>query len=288
MNHFITPSSIIKPKTKDLGDGFTVRRALPVIGNRMVGPFVFWDHMGPVKLEGDQKLVVRSHPHIGLSTITYLFSGEILHRDSLGNEQYIKPGEVNWMTAGRGIAHSERAENTELEGIQLWVGLPPENEEEDPSFVHKKEAELPIVNIGSVMFRLIAGVWNDTKSPLPVFSDLFYLCGDLKDGQTVEVDIPRDQHMGIYVASGNVHCTGSEVGAYDLAIFRDNGKIEVKASKPTKLMLFGGKPFQKEPELWWNFVSSDKERLEKAKDDWKNGRFPSVINETDFIPLPDK
>ena len=279
----------IRSKEKDLGDGFVVRRSIPQIGLKSVGPFVFWDHMGPAIIKGDQKMKVRSHPHIGLATITYLLSGEILHRDSLMNEQVIRPGEVNWMTAGSGIVHSERSESTDpmlLEGLQVWLALPKEHEDVDPSFVHEKEKDLPILNNEGWRLRLIAGEFSGKKSPLPVYSPLFYLNGWIKEKAFFEHQLLPNEEGALYVINGQVDFEGVLFERFDLIVFNPGQKIRFKASKETEFMLFGGKPFPEKRHVWWNFVSSEKEKIEQAKQKWQNRDFPEVINEVEYIPLP--
>lgn len=281
---------LFTPKESDLGDNFVVRRSLPRAEKRLVGPFIFWDHMGPVVLEGERAMKVRAHPHIGLSTITYLFKGQILHRDSLGNEQYIKPGEVNWMTAGKGIVHSERAkfeEATELEGIQLWVALPKEAEDVAPSFVHVKEKELPKIKSGPASLRLIAGKALKEKSPLPVFSDLFYFAGVFEEDGEFEFDLGENQEAGFYAVEGDFSSDEQNFKRFDLAVYKKGSTVKVKASKGARFMFFGGEVFPEGRTIWWNFVSSDPQKIEKAKADWKEGRYPPVINEDEFIPLPE-
>jgi redox-sensitive bicupin YhaK (pirin superfamily) len=285
-----TIEHIIVPNESDLGDNFVVRRSLPKAKKRLVGPFIFWDHMGPVVLQGDNSMKVRAHPHIGLATITYLFSGSILHRDSLGNEQYIRPGEVNWMTAGKGIAHSERAnfeEPTTLEGIQLWVALPREHEEVDPSFVHHKEKDLPLLESGPASLRLIAGSALGHQSPVPVYSDLFYFAGEFKKSGSLTFNLGENQEAGLYVIEGTIDCEGQTFERYNLITFKKGSELSFSASEGARFMLFGGDVFPEGRTIWWNFVSSNPERIEKAKDDWSSDRFGKVINETEFIPLPE-
>ena len=286
-----TVNTVIVPKEKDLGDEFVVRRAIPQIQKRSVGPFVFWDHMGPVVLHGEKKMKVRAHPHIGLSTITYLFTGEILHRDNLMNEQVIRPGEVNWMTAGNGIVHSERAESIKepmlLEGLQVWIALPKEAEEVDASFVHHKEADLPMISEKGLRLRLIAGEWESEKSPLPVYSPLFYLSGWAAAGKVYSKDLTGKQEAALYVVNGSVEVDGNIYGQYSMVVFNQGSKVEFKASEELEFMILGGDVFPETRHIWWNFVSSDKEKIEEAKRKWKNKEYKPVINETEFIPLPD-
>jgi redox-sensitive bicupin YhaK (pirin superfamily) len=281
---------VIEPKEKDLGDEFVVRRVIPQIKKRMIGPFVFWDHMGPVVLQGDKKMKVRAHPHIGLSTITYLFSGEIVHRDSLMNEQVIRPGEVNWMTAGSGIVHSERAESQGepmlLEGLQVWIALPKEAEEVSPSFVHYKEADLPLISEESLRLRLVAGEWGEHKSPLPVYSPMFYLSGWAKKGKYYTKPLAENQEAALYVVNGSVKVEGQTYDQYSMVVFNKGTKLEFTADEELEFMILGGDSLPETRHIWWNFVSSDKEKIEAAKIKWKEQRFPPVINETEHIPLP--
>lgn len=282
---------VIKPKEKDLGDNFTVRRSLPDARKIMVGPFIFWDHMGPASLEGDQEMKVRVHPHIGISTVTYLFSGEILHRDSLGNEQPIRPGEVNWMTAGRGITHSERsfAEDpaVELEGIQLWIALPKEHEDVDPNFTHIKEDKLPFIESEGNQMRLIAGEFRGENSPVPVYSDLFYLNGKIKEGTKYSFKAESKHEVALYVTQGSLEVEGEVHERFSLVIFKQGSLVSFKASSDAEYMLFGGEPFPEKRHIYWNFVSSDPEKIEQAKRDWTEGKFDKVPKETEFIPLPE-
>lgn len=259
---------------------------------RLVGPFIFWDHMGPTEITPDKEMVVRAHPHIGLSTITYLFEGEIMHRDSLQNELPIRPGEVNWMTAGKGISHSERSKaidkNVPLEGIQLWVALPKESEDVEPSFVHKKENDLPLIDHQGFQLRLIAGEALDHKSPLPVYSPLFYLNG--KSQKTGEMILPvkSGHEAALYVVSGKIEVEGRSFEKYEMVIFKEGMDIQFKTSGACEFMLFGGEVFPEERHIWWNFVSHDKAKIEAAKEQWLNDDFGTVINENQKIPLPEK
>lgn len=282
---------IIESTPKDLGDNFIVRRSLPYHKKRMVGPFIFWDHMGPVTLENEREMIVRSHPHIGLSTITWLFSGEILHRDNLGNEQLIKPGEVNWMTAGSGIAHSERASSKKgsmiLEGIQLWVALPKEYEEVEATFFHCKSEDLPKKKDQNSQITLIAGKALGMESPVPVYSGLFYLSGIFSKDAQFEMPVGTNQEGAIYVAQGRAEVEGRIHEAYSLIIFKKGCEVSFKAiDDNSNIMILGGDIFSEPRFIWWNFVSSDKDRIEKAKISWSEGQFPAVINEVEFIPLP--
>lgn len=281
---------IIDPRTSDLGDGFIVRRALPYAKKRMVGPFIFLDHMGPATFTKEKPLLVRSHPHIGLSTLTYLFTGEMLHRDSLGNEIVIRPGEVNWMTAGSGIVHSERSNLTsdemKLEGIQLWIALPKESEEVAPSFVHVDEPDLPMIKTEKSELTLIAGSAFGKTSPVPVYSPLFYLGGQLQEGESFHLPISAQEEGAVYVAKGEIQANGELIKEGQLLCFDQGEDISFSVVKNAQVMILGGEVFPEKRFIFWNFVSSSEERLEKAKADWKEQKFGSVINETDFIPLP--
>jgi len=288
MSNFV--EMIIQPSEKDLGDDFIVRRSLPRVKKRSIGPFIFWDHMGPVVLQGEKNMKVRAHPHIGLSTLTYLFSGEILHRDSLMNEQIIKPGEVNWMTAGSGIVHSERAESKAepmlLEGLQLWLALPKEHEEVDPSFSHFKEQNLPLVTEDSLRLRIVAGEWEGKSSPVKVYSPLFLLSGWAKASKFYSKNLDEDQEAALYVVSGSLEVEGAGYEKHSMIVFKKGSKVEFKALEESEFILFGGEAFSEPRHLWWNFVSSDLEKIEKAKEMWKNQQFQDVINENERIPLP--
>lgn len=283
---------VVRPKVKDLGDGFEVRRALPDIKKRSVGPFIFWDHMGPAKISPDNGMKVRAHPHIGLATITWLFSGEIMHRDSLGNEQSIRPGEVNWMTTGNGIVHSERSEpvdkSYELEGIQLWLALPKEHEDVDASFYHCKEEDVPLIREGGVQLRLIAGEALGQKSPIPVYSDLFYLNGEGKSGSSFKLKSSEEKEIAVYVIDGNVNIEEQSFERYDLIILKKGEDLDINFSSDAHVMIFGGEVFPEKRHMWWNFVSTSKEKIEAAKKRWTEGNYPPVVNEDEYIPLSDK
>lgn len=286
-------AAIIAPRTRDLGDGFEVRRVLPSAQRRTIGPFVFFDQMGPTDLRAGTGLDVRPHPHIGLATVTYLFEGEILHRDSLGTVQPIRPGAVNWMTAGRGIVHSERtppelrASGTRLFGIQTWVGLPRDREEVEPSFAHHAESQLPVIEGESKRVRLIAGALSGARSPLAVFSDMFYADAALDAGARLELPAEHPERA-IYVAWGRVAIGDATVAAGRMLVFRQGGRVTISAAEPARVLLLGGEPLDGPRHVWWNFVSSSPERLEQAKADWREGRFAMVPGETEFIPLPDE
>ena len=281
-------AAVIVPRTRDLGDGFQVRRALPAVEKRAVGPFVFFDQMGPVRLAAGHGLDVRPHPHIGLATITYLFSGEILHRDSLGTMQPIRPGEVNWMTAGRGIVHSERtpaalrAAGPEVFGIQVWVGMPAEHEEAEPSFVHAKAKDLAVLGGG---MRLIVGTLGGARSPVPTHSPIYYVDAPLAAGASAALPLEHAENAA-YVAEGEVEAGGRRFPAGQLLVFESGKNPGVSAVMPSRVLFLGGEPLGHR-HMWWNFVSSRRERITQAAADWKAGRFAPVPGETEFIPLPD-
>jgi hypothetical protein len=283
---------VIVPRSRDIG-GFEVRRALPSAQRRMVGPFVFYDQMGPATFKPGAGLDVRPHPHIGLATVTYLFDGEILHRDSLGSLQAIRPGDVNWMTAGRGIAHSERtgpkmrASGGGLSGIQAWVALPKRFEETEPAFAHHPAASLPVTEGDGVTLRLIAGTGFGLRAPVEVFSDMFYADAVLRAGARVTLPAEHEERA-VYVASGRIDVAGKIFDAGQLLVFRAGDAIDLRADGPARVMLLGGEPMDGPRHIWWNFVSSSKDRIEQAKSDWKSGRFAPVPDETEFIPLPEE
>jgi redox-sensitive bicupin YhaK (pirin superfamily) len=285
--------ALVVPKVRDLGDGFRVRRALPDIERRAVGPFVFFDQMGPVTLAPGQALDVRPHPHIGLATVTYLFEGEILHRDSLGTVQPIRPGDVNWMTAGRGIVHSERTppelrgKASQLSGIQAWVALPRAEEETDPAFAHHPVAELPLIERDGLRARVIAGEFLGKRSPVQTSLELLYTDVSLEDGAMLEAP-PDYAEQAAYVVEGAVEAGTRTIMTGQLAVFRKGEPIVLKGASKARLLLFGGEPLDAPRTVWWNFVSSRKERIEHAKADWKAGRFAPVPDETEFIPLPER
>ena len=285
--------AVIVPRTRDLGDGFEVRRVLPSEERRTVGPFVFFDQMGPTVLRAGTGLDVRPHPHIGLATVTYLLDGEILHRDSLGTVQPIRPGEVNWMTAGRGIVHSERTPpklrtaGTRLFGIQTWIGLPNDREEVEPSFVHHAESALPMLEGDGKHVRVIAGEFQGARSPLAVFSETLYADAALAAGARLEVP-PDYRERAIYIVEGRIAIAGDLFEAGRMLVFSPGDAILVDAIAQARCLLLGGEPLDGPRHLWWNFVSSSVERIDQAKADWREGRFPRVPDETEFIPLPEE
>jgi redox-sensitive bicupin YhaK (pirin superfamily) len=285
--------TVVIPRSADLGDGFTVKRALPAAARRMVGPFVFFDEMGPVAFGPGRGLDVRPHPHIGLATVTYLFDGVIDHRDSLGTVQPIRPGEVNWMTAGRGIVHSERTPpalrpaGSSLAGLQVWVALPHAREEDDPAFVHHGAGALPETGEPGVALKVVVGEIFGVRSPVAVASEMFYVDAVLAAGRRLHLPALHEERAA-YVARGEVTvgADGQAFGAGQLLVFGRGREVVLAATRDARLMLFGGAPMDGPRFVWWNFVSSRKERIEQARDDWAAGRFPAVPGETEFIPLP--
>jgi hypothetical protein len=281
---------VIVPRARDLG-GFEVRRALPAIARRMVGPFVFLDQMGPAEFLLGQGLDVRPHPHIGLATVTYLFDGEITHRDSLGNVMVIRPGEVNLMTAGRGIAHSERtppedrALSPKLYGLQTWLALPKAYEEVPPAFVHCGRDRLPFIDGEGKRVRLILGTLYGERSPVETLSETIYAEAVLAPGAVLPFDAEHEERA-IYVVAGEIDIGGVTFAAGRLLVLRPGDRISVLALSQTRLMLLGGEPMDGPRHIWWNFVSSSKDRIEAAKADWKAGRFAMVPGDPEFIPLP--
>jgi redox-sensitive bicupin YhaK (pirin superfamily) len=282
---------VIDQRRRDLG-GFEVGRVLPFGTHKMVGPFIFFDHIGPAQFApGIAKTAdVRPHPHIGLATVTYLFEGEIMHRDSVGSQEAIQPGEVNWMTAGSGITHSERFEKIRavggpLHGIQSWVALPGRDEETSPAFAHYGHVELPTVAEGGLWARLIAGEAFGIRSPVKTHSPLFYAHCALQDGARVE--LPRDySERAAYVAAGSVEADGRRFNAGQMLVFSKGGDAGVTSVGPAIVMLLGGEPVG-ERFIEWNFVSSSQERIEQAKADWRAGRMKlPYMDDQEFIPLP--
>lgn len=283
---------VIAPRPTDLGD-FEVRRVLPYREKRMVGPFIFFDHMGPAEFSTGQGIDVRPHPHIGLATVTYLFEGEIMHRDSLGVVQAIRPGAVNWMTAGRGIVHSERtsdaerAKDTVLHGIQAWVALPKEHERTDPDFKHYPSDGLPEFERGGVQMKLLAGTAFGYEADIKVLSPTVYIEIKAKAGQ--HIDIPDDhEERALYIVEGGLIIDGENVEPLTMAVLTPGSSPHVVANGDTHVMLCGGAPMDGPRTVWWNFVASDADLLEQAKADWKAGNFDMVPGDDEFIPLPDK
>lgn len=282
---------VIVPRTSDLG-GFSVRRALPSAQRRMVGPFIFLDHMGPAEFRTGQGIDVRPHPHIGLATVTYLFAGEIMHRDSLGSVAPIRPGEVNWMSAGRGIAHSERTApdhrvvGEPLHGLQCWVALPAAAEEGAPAFVHHGADALPTVSGEGKSVRVVAGKFLGLASPVVTGWDTLFADVTLAAGASLPLDAETEERA-LYIVSGEIEVAGDRFSSGRLLVFKPGDRITVTAASPARLAVVGGAAMDGPRHIWWNFVSSRKERIEQAKADWKSGRFEAVPGETEFIPLPE-
>jgi redox-sensitive bicupin YhaK (pirin superfamily) len=283
---------MVIPNAKDIG-GFQVRRALPTARRRLVGPFIFFDRMGPAILRGGQAMDVRPHPHIGLSTVTYLFDGKIRHRDSLGTEMVIQPGDVNLMTAGRGIVHSERTPEElrgapmSVSGLQTWLALPDGKEEVAPVFENTAALLLPEIDAEGVSGRVVIGDFQGLRSPVRADTETLY--ADLRLAPGASVKIPADaEERAIYTLDGDVSISGDRFPAERLLVFRPGDEIVVSSERGAHFMLFGGASLGSPRHIWWNFVSSSKERIEQAKQEWKTGRFDIVPgDEEEFIPLPD-
>lgn len=284
--------TLIVPRAVDLGE-MQVRRALPSRKRQMVGPFIFFDQMGPAEFITNQGIDVRPHPHINLSTLTYLFEGEIMHRDSLGTEQAIKPGAVNWMRAGRGIVHSERTRDElrqsgqNLFGIQTWLALPESHEEGEPGFLHHAADKLPLIDADGINARIIAGEAFGEKSPLKTASEAVYADIQLDTGARAPID-PTYAERALYTISGTLEIAGDTFEPGQLLVLHPGDEITVTAKTPARFMLFGGAPMNAPRYIWWNFVSSRLERIEQAKEEWANGIFDTVPgDEEEFIPLPE-
>lgn len=281
------------PRSSDVG-GLEVRRAIPTVKRRLVGPFIFFDRMGPALLRAGEALDVKPHPHIGLSTVTYLFDGQIRHRDSLGTEMVIAPGDVNLMTAGRGIVHSERSPEElrgaplSISGVQTWLALPDHLEEIAPAFEHTRAADLPLFADKEVSGRLIMGSLYGEKAPVIQYSDTLYADIHIAAGGKLQIPAIAEERA-IYVLSGHVTVAGVTFPPNRLLAFREGDEIIIEAAEPTgaHLMLFGGTSMESKRYIWWNFVSSSKERIEQAKEEWRTGRFDIVPgDEEEFVPLP--
>ena len=287
--------TVIDTRVREIVDGFKVRRALPSARRRMVGPFIFLDQMGPEILRSGTGLDVAPHPHIGLATVTYLFSGELLHRDGLGTIQSIYPGDVNWMTAGRGIAHSERTPEEvrnnggELFGIQAWVALPTRDEEVEPSFAHHSAGDLPMLDGEGKRVRLVCGSLFGSRSPVHTLSEMFYADVEIDFGAALQLPAEHEERAA-YIVEGAIEVAGDALfRAGQLLVVRPRVEIVLRAAESSgaRVMILGGEPLDGKRHIWWNFVSSSPERIEQAKEDWKNSRFAPVPEETEFIPLPD-
>jgi redox-sensitive bicupin YhaK (pirin superfamily) len=283
---------LIVPRSVDLGD-FQVHRALPSAQSRLVGPFIFFDHFGPAVFKSGAGIDVRPHPHIGLATVTYLFDGEIVHRDSLGTAMPIRPGAVNWMTAGRGIAHSERTATERRgggeprHGLQLWVALSTKDEEMAPAFAHTGAADIPELNENGMTLRVVAGSMHGLRSPVVTTWDTLFAEARLKGGTSLPIDAEHEERA-LYVLAGEIDIGGQHYGPEKLLVLRPGDRIAVRAVSDAHIVVVGGAAMDGPRHIWWNFVSSRKERIESAKADWKAGRFALVPGDTsEFIPLPE-
>lgn len=289
---------VIEPRTRDLG-GFTVGRVLPFARRRTVGPFIFFDVMGPADFKPGAGIDVRPHPHIGLATVTYLFNGEIRHRDSLGFDQVIRPGDVNWMTAGRGIVHSERTDaapreaGQKMHGIQSWVALPEADEDCAPSFHHHPKATLPLIDRDGAAMRLIAGKAFGETAPVKTYSPIFYLGVEAEAG--ADIPLPDYEERAVYIVSGGADIDGEPYSAGRMVVFAPGATAKIRTTQSSRLMLLGGAPIGKRL-IWWNLVASSQERIDKAKTDWeasaeagfKDSVFSLPPGEEEFIPLPEE
>ncbi len=282
---------IIIPREKSLGD-FSVRRVLPSMKQQTVGPWIFFDHMGPADFPAGKGIDVRPHPHINLATVTYLFEGEILHRDSLGSVQTIRPGDINLMVAGKGITHSERERDEvrnsdhRIHGLQLWHALPEKDEETMPAFYHYPASDLPYFLENNVSLRLMIGSAYGFASPVKTFAETLYVEADMKRAD--KVHLPNAEELAVYVVSGGIMLLGQAIASYSMVILEDNTTAAIEATADARVAIIGG---EKMPPRFmeWNFVSSRRERIEQAKNDWRSGRFPLVTgDEKEFIPLPEE
>jgi len=283
---------LLQPHVKDLG-GFSVHRLLPAQARRTIGPFIFFDHVGPAQFAPGDGVAVRPHPHIGLSTVTYLFDGALMHRDSLGSVQRIEPGDVNWMTAGSGIVHSERSDAADqanghrLHGIQTWVALPRAAEGTDASFVHVPRARLPLIDAPGVQLRLIVGDALGERAPIPVHSPMFYLAATFQPDSAFTLPATLGER-GIYLVEGSLDVDGETVPTHHVAMPAPGRPARLESRTGAVAMLFGGAPLDGERFIWWNFVASSVDLIEDAKARWTGGAFGHVPGETEFIPLPDR
>ncbi|MBI1868023.1 MAG: pirin family protein [Methylocystis sp.] len=283
---------VIVPRVRDLG-GFAVRRALPHARRQMVGPFIFFDQFGPMQFIAGQGIDVRPHPHIGLATVTYLFDGRVLHRDNEGNVQEIAPGAMNLMTAGRGIAHSERTPPVErrtghkIFGLQSWIALPTADEERPPSFQHYDADVLPMVEDQGLHARIVAGAAFGATAPVQKYSDWFYVEVRLEADSAAPLDADHEERA-IYLIDGAIEIAGERFEGPKLLVFRPGDRIGVRALSETRMMFLGGATMDGPRYIWWNFVSSRRERIDEAKNDWKTGRFAPIPQEIEFIPLPEE
>jgi redox-sensitive bicupin YhaK (pirin superfamily) len=283
---------MLNPHARDLG-GFTVQRLLPAFPTKMIGPFIFFDHFGPIAFAPGEGADVRPHPHIGLATVTYLFEGEMIHRDSLGSVQTIEPGAVNWMTAGRGIVHSERtppetrARAHRMHGVQTWVALPKDREMAEPSFSHQPKATLPEIVRPGVTMRLLAGAAFGERAPTPIFSPMFYLAVEMEPGASIKLP-PEHEQRGVYAVDREVLVAGEALPAQHCAVLAEDATVRLEATTGARVMLFGGAGMDGDRKIWWNFVASSRALIDAASERWREQRFPPIPGETEFIPLPER
>ncbi|MES2261189.1 MAG: pirin family protein [Pseudomonadota bacterium] len=289
----MTISTVLKGHEKDLGGGFIVRRYLPSAAQQAVGPFIFFDHFGPIDVAPDANHDVRPHPHIGLATVTYLFEGAMDHRDSLGTFQRIEPGAINWMTAGKGIVHSERTPKDlagqphRTHGLQLWAALPRANEEDEPSFSHTPAAEIPVFQVDGAIVKVLIGTAFGKTSPVATFSQTLYLDVALQAGQEIGLaSLPEE--AALYPISGEVEIDGVPLALHTMALLDTRSSQRVLAKSAAQFVVIGGEPLDGHRFMVWNFVSSRKERIQQAADDWDKQLFDKVPGETEWIPLPKK
>ncbi len=283
---------ILNPHARDLG-GFTVQRLLPAFPTKMIGPFIFFDHFGPIAFAPGEGADVRPHPHIGLATVTYLFEGEMIHRDSLGSVQTIEPGAVNWMTAGRGIVHSERTPPEtrvrahRMHGVQTWVALPKDREMAEPSFSHQPKATLPEIVRPGVTMRLLAGTAFGERAPTPIFSPMFYVAVEMEPGAAIELP-PEHEQRGVYAVDREVLVAGEALPAQHCAVLAEDATVRLEATTGARVMLFGGAGMDGDRKIWWNFVASSRALIDAASERWHEQSFPPIPGETEFIPLPER
>ncbi len=281
---------VIESRSKDLS-GMPISRVLPWVKKRMVGPFIFLDHMGPVHFTPTQKMNVNAHPHIGLSTLTYLFQGRIHHKDSLGSSLVIVPGEVNWMTAGSGISHSEKTpvedlgHETDVHGLQFWVALPDELEDMNPSFFNFKNHQIPKIQHESAEIDVVVGEFHGQVSPVKAFSPMIFVNVNAREDYTFEYE-GRDFEVALYLIEGSVDVGGVVYKNHEMIVFEPGSNVEARIAKGSHCVLIGGKAFPNPKYIWWNFVSSSKDKMSKARDNWNAGDFPQVPGETEKIMAP--
>ncbi|MFD2098615.1 pirin family protein [Flagellimonas iocasae] len=284
---------IIEERSRDIGD-FLVGRLIPFRKKRMIGPFIFIDHMGPTELGPARYMDVNQHPHLGLSTLTFMLEGEIMHEDSLGTEQRIKPGSVNWMTAGKGVTHTERTPEDMRDGTiftahgyQIWVALPKELEEMEPQFHHIDGADLPKWMDGTAEFTLVAGKGYGKESPVPVHSELFMVEVKNEESYSLNVNGKLKGEIGICIVEGSIEACGEVVEKGNILVSKVEDTCNITLQPNTHLLLFGGEPFPEERHIYWNFVSSSKAKIEAAKEAWRNKTFPMMENDDTYVPLPE-